>query len=86
MELDELAKGMEEEYTWEDKPISETGSVKLEAPEIRIETLEELKRDDKPMVANDKRLSLEEDQFVDALTSPLEKPRDWTDFPSTKNG
>jgi len=86
MELDELAKGLEKDYTWNEKLSRDSESIKSDVPAIQIATLEEGEIHEKRKVRDDKRLSLEEDQFVDALSSPLQKPRDWSSFPLAEDG
>jgi hypothetical protein len=86
LELDELAKGLEKEYTWDEKLSRNLESIKSDVPVIQIANSEEGEMDDKNKTGDDKRLSLEEDQFVDALSSPLQKPRDWPDLPSMEDG
>lgn len=70
--MDEIMKSRETQFVWEDKSLS------------RVDFQEPPKQDDGKAeksamkdVASDKRMSLEEEQFVDALTSPVEKPKDW---------
>lgn len=67
-------KSRETEYVWEDKSV----------PRIKLQ--EQMNQDEGQsgkreigIVAPNKRLSLEEEQFVDALTSPMQKPKDWDD-------
>ena len=72
--MEEMMKSRETEYVWEDKSV----------PRIKLQ--EQMNQDEGQsgkreigIVAPNKRLSLEEEQFVDALTSPMQKPKDWDD-------
>jgi hypothetical protein len=85
MELDEFAQHMEEEYSWDEK-VPELKPRDMEAPASRIDTIEEAEVDDVVEERSDQRTSLEEDQFVDALTSPTEQPTDWAQFPTGTKG
>jgi hypothetical protein len=72
--MEELMKSGVTEHTWDDKSVP-----RLILPEPMNQDDERSENDDKKTLYTDKRLSLEEDHFVDALTSPLEKPKDWDD-------
>ena len=72
--LEELMKNGETEFTWDDKSVP-----RLNLPEPMNHNEERSENDDETTFSQDKRLSLEEDHFVDALTSPIEKPKDWDD-------
>src|SRR5271170_1504700 len=79
--VEDLMKSMEKEYTWDDEGVtrvenditlhestnSEGGAEKEEK--------DGLKKKETPTIVLDKRLSLEDEHFVDALTSPMEKPK-----------
>ena len=72
MGWDQYTKSIEEEYinTWEDHGVSVMESMKVDIPRIQLTV-------DDPIKVGNKRMSFEGDHFVDALTSPLEKPKDW---------
>lgn len=76
----------EVEYTWNDKSIQRVEQISLQ-DSIHSKGGKNWTNDpEKPItVIPDKRLSIEEDQFVDALTSPIEKPKDSGDqFPRSE--
>ena len=72
MGWDQYTESIEEEYinTWEDHGVSVMESMKVDIPRIQLTV-------DDPIKVGNKRMSFEGDHFVDALTSPLEKPKDW---------
>ena len=78
----ELMGTSEKEYVWEDKAaprVEETlpqETVIEEGPEEVVMATEKLT----PVKGHQRAFSLEEDQFVDALQSPIEKPRDWKEW------
>jgi hypothetical protein len=91
MDIEQLAKNMEENYEWEDKTISRVEYTLPQEPiiEEEEENEETEKKDpglriDVKATGAEKRfsaLSIEEDQFVDALTSPvIDKPKDSVEF------
>jgi hypothetical protein len=90
MDMETLAKSQEKEYIWEEKtttrlglvmPDDDTSSVKGDRAEV-VEPGKTLELKSNRL----SRLSLEEDQFVDALTSPIsEKPKDWPDLSPSDN-
>lgn len=71
-------KNSEAEYAWEDKSVPRVEQISLQNS-IHSEGGKNEKNDSAKniKVIPDKRLSIEEEQFVDALTSPIEKPTDW---------
>jgi hypothetical protein len=87
MDLERLAKRMEKDYVWEEKtatriehvfPAEDTTSLNGEREEA-VDA--DQKKVDLKVDKRLSRLSLEEDNFVDALTSPIsEKPRDWPEL------
>jgi len=80
--VEELMGNSEKEYVWEDKAaprVEETlpwETVIEEGPEEVVTSMEKLM----PVKGHHRALSLESDQFVDALQSPVEKPRDWKEW------
>jgi len=78
----ELMGNSEKEYVWEDKAaprVEETlpqETVIEEGPEEVVMATEKVT----PVKGHQRAFSLEEDQFVDALQSPIEKPRDWKEW------
>jgi hypothetical protein len=89
MNIEQLAKNLEEDYTWEEKTISRAEHTLPQEAVIEEEEKREPKKDKKLRIdvkpRAEKRfsaLSIDEDQFVDALTSPLiDKPKDSGEFP-----
>jgi hypothetical protein len=94
-----LAKSMETNYDWEEKTLDTVthvkpqGEIVVQAEQGEAEGGEEGGKDvqcyekergkDREEEVVEKRLSLEDDQFVDALQSPMrDKPRDWDDVMS----
>lgn len=67
----------EVEYTWNDKSIQRVEQISLQ-DSIHSKGGKNGTNDSEKTITiiPDKRLSIEEDQFVDALTSPIEKPKD----------
>jgi hypothetical protein len=78
----DLMGNSEKEYVWEDKAaprVEETlpqETVIEEGPEEVVMATEKVT----PVKGHQRAFSLEEDQFVDALQSPIEKPRDWKEW------
>lgn len=90
MDMETLAKSLEKEYVWEEKTTTRIGLVIPEEDTSSSngdrEQIVELR--EKVELKSDRlsRLSLEEDQFVDALTSPIsEKPKDWPELSTSDN-
>lgn len=89
MNIEQLAKNLEEDYTWEEKTISRAEHTLPQEAVIEDEEKREPKKDKKLRIDVKPRvekrfsaLSIDEDQFVDALTSPLiDKPKDSGEFP-----
>jgi hypothetical protein len=86
LNLEKLAKSMEKPYVWEEKKATRIEHVLSEedTPNLNgerggvgdVAMKVDLKSDKRSS-----RLSLAEDDFVDALSSPIsEKPRDWPDM------
>lgn len=89
MDIEQLAKTMEKEYTWEDKSISRAEHTLPHESIIEEEEKHKMEQKDKGLRIDlkssaDKRMSamsVEEDQFVDALTSPvIDKAKDSGEF------
>ena len=79
-------KDSEVDYTWEDKSVPRVEQILLQ-DSIHLERRKNEANDPTKSVnvILDYRLSVEEEQFVDALTSPLEKPKDWGEqFPRSE--
>ena len=79
--VNDLMTNSEKEYVWdeavprvEETPPQET--VIEEGAEEVVASTEKLT----PVRGHQRALSLEDDQFVDALQSPMEKPRDWKEW------
>ena len=89
MDIEQLAKSMDKDYTWEDKSISRAEHTLPQEPVIEEQEKDKSETKDKGLRIDvkspaDKRLSamsIEEDQFVDALTSPvIDKTKDSGEF------
>jgi hypothetical protein len=84
-DIDGLANVVEKDYHWEEKGLDAIEHVKPQdeivlQEETNGQEAEKVKEDGETV---DKRLSLEEDQFVDALQSPMrDKPKDWEEMMS----
>ena len=79
-------KDSEVEYSWEDKFVPRVEQISLQ-DSIHLERRKNETNDSTKSVKVilDNRLSVEEEQFVDALTSPIEKPKDWGEqFPRSE--
>jgi hypothetical protein len=70
--MEELMKSMETEYNWEDK-----SNIPRIDQTVLLESIQD--NEGEALTGHDKRISVDEDQFVDALASPIEKPKDWGD-------
>ena len=75
----DLMKNSEVEDIWGEKYVSRVEQILLQKPTQVGGGQNETNNssDESTDVVSDKRMSLEGEQFVDALTSPLEKPKDW---------
>jgi len=76
--LEELMKNSEAECTWEDKSVPRVERTLLQ-DSIQSEGGKNGTNDSAKIIkfVPDIRLSIDEEHFVDALTSPVEKPKDW---------
>jgi hypothetical protein len=75
--LANLMRGLDTKHTWEDKPALWVEQLLLQDSIIEEGENESSEATKKINVAPEKRLSIEDEHFVDALTSPMEKPKDW---------
>ena len=80
--IEELVKSQQLQYKWEeeDSALRRMQSPLQESMASNVEnrTQEEARNDIERK--SEKRLSVEDEHFVDALTSPVEKPKDWGDL------
>jgi hypothetical protein len=76
--VEALMKNSEVEYTWEDESIPRVERILLQ-DSIQSEAGKNETNDSAKSikVVPDMKLSIEEEHFVDALTSPIEKPKNW---------
>jgi len=87
-DIEGLVKSMETNYDWKKKSVAEVEYIKPQG-EIVLEEVGKGKEEgegeqgEQQVVENNKRLSLDEDQFVDALQSPMrEKSKEYEEMMS----
>jgi hypothetical protein len=76
MGMDELIKSQESEHSGHELPDPKTPRNPERTPSMQLDGVTEVARSSEEMGAENRR-SVDSDQFVDALTSPLHKPKDW---------
>ena len=77
MGLEELIKSMESEHAENELPQPKTPRIPEKTPSIRLDGATEADYRSSADMADENRRSFDSDQFVDALTSPVGKPKDW---------
>lgn len=79
--MEELVKSQEAHDSWEEERMPQIGqsslheSMSLDGEGIMIE-----EGGNESEKKSDKRMSVDDEHFVDALTSPFEKPKEWGDM------
>jgi len=77
MGLEELMKSMESEHAENELPQPKMPRTLEQTPSIRLDGATEADYRSSTDMADDNRRSFDSDQFVDALTSPVTKPKNW---------
>ena len=77
MELEELMKSMQSEHAGNELPQPKTPRIPAQTPSIRLDGATEVDYRNSTDMGDENRRSFDSDQFVDALTSPVQKPKDW---------
>jgi hypothetical protein len=78
MGFDELVKSRQSEHFGHELPNPKTPQNAVQTPSVQLDRVTEVSRSSTEMGAGNRR-SVDSDQFVDALTSPLQKPKDWSE-------
>jgi hypothetical protein len=76
MGMDELIKSRESKHSGHELPAPKIPRNPVQTPSVPLDGMTEVTRNSGEMEAEN-RWSVDSDQFVDALTSPLQKPKDW---------
>lgn len=77
MGLEDLMKSTESEHAGHELPQPKTPRIPMQLLSVKFDGATEVDDRNSTDMASENRLSLDSDQFVDALASPLQKPKDW---------
>jgi hypothetical protein len=79
MGLDQLMESMESKHAGHELPPPKTAQIPQQTQLLQLDGATEEGYGTSAIMGSENRRSFDSDQFVDALTSPVRKPKDWGD-------